>query len=309
MGELINTVDTTVTIGSVTLQNPVLAASGTFGFGREMADWLDLSRLGGICSKGLTRLPRAGNPPPRVAETSCGMLNSVGLQNPGLDHFIKEELPFMRRQGCAVIANVAGQTQDDYVTMCRRLDDEPLDAIELNLSCPNVHEGCMLIGSDAGQIERLLKKVRAVTSKPLWAKLTPNVTNVTTMAQAAAAGGADAVVLINTLLGLAIDRRSRRPVLRNNTGGLSGPAIKPVALRMVAEVSQAVDLPVIGVGGIMSGEDAIEFLIAGASAVEIGTASLIRPAACLEILDEMVQIARTEDMNTLSAYSGTLRYW
>lgn len=302
-------VKTAVSIGSLALKNPVLAASGTFGFGREMSSVMDLSRLGGICSKGLTLLPQVGNPPPRVAETPCGMLNSVGLQNPGLDVFISEELPFMRRLGCAIIANVAGQNLDDYIKMCRLLDETLIDAIELNLSCPNVKEGCMSIGSDAEQIYRLVCEVRRVTQKPIWAKLTPNVTNITEMARAAEDGGADAVVLINTLLGLAIDRKSRRPVLHNNTGGLSGPAIKPVALRMVAEVSRSLDLPVIGVGGIMNGSDALEFLIAGASAVEVGTASLIKPTACLDILDEMVQIAEEERVSSLSDYQGTLTYW
>lgn len=302
-------VKTAVSIGSLALKNPVLAASGTFGFGREMSSVMDLSRLGGICSKGLTLLPQVGNPPPRVAETPCGMLNSVGLQNPGLDVFISEELPFMRRLGCAIIANVAGQNLDDYIKMCRLLDETLIDAIELNLSCPNVKEGCMSIGSDAGQIYRLVCEVRRVTQKPIWAKLTPNVTNITEMARAAEDGGADAVVLINTLLGLAIDRKSRRPVLHNNTGGLSGPAIKPVALRMVAEVSRSLDLPVIGVGGIMNGSDALEFLIAGASAVEVGTATLIKPTACLDILDEMVQIAEEERVSSLSDYQGTLTYW
>lgn len=302
-------VKTAVSIGSLALKNPVLAASGTFGFGREMSSVMDLSRLGGICSKGLTLLPQVGNPPPRVAETPCGMLNSVGLQNPGLDVFISEELPFMRRLGCAIIANVAGQNLDDYIKMCRLLDETLIDAIELNLSCPNVKEGCMSIGSDAGQIYRLVCEVRRVTQKPIWAKLTPNVTNITEMARAAEDGGADAVVLINTLLGLAIDRKSRRPVLHNNTGGLSGPAIKPVALRMVAEVSRSLDLPVIGVGGIMNGSDALEFLIAGASAVEVGTATLIKPTACLDILDEMVQIAEEERVSSLSDYQDTLTYW
>lgn len=302
-------VTTAVQVGSLSLKNPVLAASGTFGFGREMAQYQDLSRLGGICSKGLTLRPRAGNPPPRVAETSCGMLNSVGLQNPGLDVFLRDELPFMRQQGCAVIVNVAGHSTDEYCEMCRRLDQTPVDAIELNLSCPNVREGCMLIGSDARQIESLIRQVKQETRKPVWAKLTPNVTSIGDMALAAQRGGADAIVLINTLLGLAIDYRTRRPILGNNTGGLSGPAIKPVALRMVAEVSQMVDLPLIGVGGIMNGQDAIEFLIAGASAIEIGTASLIRPTACTDILEEMTALAQADGVTDLAEYRGTLRLW
>lgn len=302
-------VKTALQIGSLSLKNPVLAASGTFGFGREMARFQDLSRLGGICSKGLTLHPRAGNPPPRVAETSCGMLNSVGLQNPGLDAFLRDELPFMRQLGCAVIVNVAGHSTDEYCEMCRRLDQTAIDAIELNLSCPNVREGCMLIGSDARQIESLIRQVKLETKKPVWAKLTPNVTSIADMALAAQRGGADAIVLINTLLGMAIDHRTRRPVLGNNTGGLSGPAIKPVALRMVAEVSRLVDLPLIGVGGIMNGQDALEFLVAGASAVEVGTASLIRPAACQDILAEMQALARVDGVDDLAEYRGTLQLW
>lgn len=300
---------TAVTVGALQLKNPILAASGTFGFGREMAAWQDLAELGGICSKGLTLLPRAGNPPPRVAETGGGMLNSVGLQNPGLTAFLHTELPYMNSLGCAVIANVAGHAPDEYITLCSRLNDSKVDAIELNLSCPNVREGCMLIGSDAGQIRRLIRQVRSVTDKPLWAKLTPNVTDITAMAQAACEGGADAVVLINTLMGMAIDYKTRKPVLHNNTGGLSGPAIKPVALRMVAEVSRSVDIPVIGVGGIMNGRDALEFMIAGASAVEIGTASLIRPTACKDILSEMISLAEADGVQTLADYTGTLTWW
>ena len=302
-------VKTALQIGSLSLKYPVLAASGTFGFGREMARFQDLSRLGGSCSKGLTLHPRAGNPPPRVAETSCGMLNSVGLQNPGLDAFLRDELPFMRQLGCAVIVNVAGHSTDEYCEMCRRLDQTAIDAIELNLSCPNVREGCMLIGSEARQIESLIRQVKLETKKPVWAKLTPNVTSIADMALAAQRGGADAIVLINTLLGMAIDHRTRRPVLGNNTGGLSGPAIKPVALRMVAEVSRLVDLPLIGVGGIMNGQDALEFLVAGASAVEVGTASLIRPAACQDILAEMQALARVDGVDDLAEYRGTLQLW
>ncbi len=302
-------VNTEVKVGQVVLKNPLLAASGTFGFGREMARWQDLGQLGGISSKGLTLLPRQGNPPVRVAETASGMLNSIGLQNPGLADFISLELPFMRQQDCAVIANVAGQSTDDYLAMCARLDQTDVTAIELNLSCPNVQEGCMLIGSDAEQIKSLVSQVRQVTKKPLWAKLTPNVTDITAMALAAEAGGADALVLINTLLGMAIDYKSRRPVLKNNTGGLSGPAIKPIALRMLAQVSQAVEIPLIGVGGISSGRDALEFMIAGASAVQVGTANLIDPAACSRILAEMIGLAQAEQVTALADYTKTLQLW
>lgn len=302
-------VDLSTRVGSLQLANPVLAASGTFGFGREMSQYQDLSRLGGICSKGLTLLPRAGNASPRVAETTGGMLNSVGLQNPGLQAFLSEELPFMRSLGCKVIANIAGHSNDEYLEMCRQLDASDVDAIELNLSCPNVKEGCMLIGSNARLIEQLVAAARLVTRKPLWAKLTPNVTSVSDMARAAEAGGADAVVLINTLLGMAIDRRSRRPVQRNNTGGLSGPAIKPVALRMVAETSRSVKIPIVGVGGIMNGNDALEFMIAGASAVQVGTANLIKPTACQDIINNMAELAMDDGVQSIRDYIATLELW
>lgn len=298
-----------VKIGSLTLKNPVLAASGTFGFGREMACLQDLSCLGGICSKGVTLKPRLGNLTPRVAETAGGMLNSVGLQNPGIDAFLRDELPMMRQLGCAVIVNAAGHDESDYLELCRRLDQTDIDAIELNLSCPNVSTGCMLIGSDRRQIESLIAKVRRLTSKPLWAKLTPNVTSIADMARAAEAGGADAVILINTLMGMAIDRRSRRPILRNNTGGLSGPAIKPIALRMVAETYGAIQIPIIGVGGIMNGADALEFMIAGACAVEIGTANLISPTACQDVLAEMISLAEADGAASLAEYTGSLQLW
>ncbi len=302
-------VDLSVHVGGLALANPVLAASGTFGFGREMARFQDLSRLGGICSKGLTLQPRLGNPPPRVAESNCGMLNSVGLQNPGLACFLAEELPFMQTLGCKVIVNIAGHANEEYLEMCRQLNESAVDVIELNLSCPNVKEGCMLIGGSPRLIEELVAAARQVTRKPLWAKLTPNVTSIGDTARAAEAGGADAVVLINTLLGMAIDRRSRRPILRNNTGGLSGPAIKPVALRMVAEASRAIQIPIVGVGGIQTGSDALEFLIAGASAVEVGTANLIRPTACQDILTEMGQLAEEDGVGALRDYIGSLQLW
>lgn len=302
-------VDLSTTVGSLTLANPVLAASGTFGFGREMSQFQDLSRLGGICSKGLTLLPRVGNPPPRVAETASGMLNSVGLQNPGMTVFLAEELPFMRQLGCRVIANIAGHSTDEYLEMCRLLEQSDVDAIELNLSCPNVKEGCMLIGSDARQIELLVSQARQLTRKPLWAKLTPNVTSIGDMALAAEAGGADAVVLINTLLGMAVDRRTRRPVQRNNTGGLSGPAIKPVALRMVAEARRCVKIPIVGVGGIMCAEDALEFMIAGASAIQVGTANLVNPTACQDIINDMSILAESDGVGAVREYIGTLELW
>lgn len=302
-------VNLSVQIGSLTLKNPVIAASGTFGFGREMQQWNDLSQLGAISSKGLTLNPRLGNDPPRVAETTGGLLNSVGLQNPGLEAFIVTELPFMKTLGTTIIANIAGHSLAENVAMAEQLDATAVDGIELNLSCPNVSMGCMAFGSSAPMIEEVVWAVRAKTRKPLWVKLTPNVTSIADMALAAEAAGADAVSLINTLLGLAIDRKTRRPVLRNNTGGLSGPAVKPVALRMVWDVYRAVRIPIIGMGGIMNGEDAIEFMLAGAAAVQVGTANLIRPTACQDVINEMEIIAGTENMLQVSQYTGLLQPW
>ncbi|MGI6297986.1 MAG: dihydroorotate dehydrogenase [Saccharofermentanales bacterium] len=305
----VNTVDPTVTIGGLKLKNPVITASGTFGFGRELAEWFDLAELGAMVSKGVTRLPRLGNSPPRVAETAAGMLNSVGLQNPGLERFIAEELPFMLAAGTTVVVNVAGDLLEDYIHCCQTLDSHPVDAIELNLSCPNVAKGCMTFGADAESVRAVVAACRAVTDKPLWVKLTPNVTSVSEIAMAAEAGGADAVSLINTLMGMVIDRRSRRPLLHNNTGGLSGPAIKPVALRMVAEVARAVKIPVIGMGGITTGADAIDFMIAGAAAVQVGTATLVKPTAALAIKAEMLKIAAEDGVSRLADYTGTLELW
>lgn len=302
-------VKTAVQVGALTLKNPVIAASGTFGFGREMQQWNDLSQLGGISSKGLTLNPRLGNDPTRVAETPSGLLNSVGLQNPGLQAFLDHELPFMKTLGTAIIANIAGHSLDENVAMAERLDDTSVDGIELNLSCPNVNQGCMAFGSSAHLIEEVVRAVRQKTKKPLWVKLTPNVTSISDMALAAEAAGADAVSLINTLLGLAIDRKTRRPVLRNNTGGLSGPAVKPVALRMVWETSKAVKIPVVGMGGITSGEDAIEFMLAGATAIQVGTANLISPTACQDIVNSMVDLAKQEQVENLGDYIGQLIPW
>ena len=302
-------VNSAVQIGSLTLKNPVIAASGTYGFGHEMQQWLDLSGLGAISSKGLTLNPRLGNDTPRVAETASGLLNSVGLQNPGLAAFITTELPFMLGLGTVVIANIAGHSLEENVAMAEQLEQTAVDGIELNLSCPNVNKGCMAFGSSSVLIEEVVRAVRSVTRKPLWVKLTPNVTSIADMAMAAEAAGADAVSLINTLLGMAIDRKTRRPVLRNNTGGLSGPAVKPVALRMVWDVYRAVKIPIIGMGGIMNGEDALEFMIAGATAVQVGTANLIRPTACQDIVSEMLSLAEAEKVQSISEYTGQLQPW
>lgn len=280
-----NNINLEVNIAGLKLKNPVIAASGCFSFGREYSRFFDLNRLGGIAVKALTRQPKKGNPPPRIAETPSGILNSVGLQNPGVQVFIEKEIPFLRNYDTAIIANVAGDTVEDYEYMAETLSNADVDAIELNLSCPNVKEGCMAFGSSAEGVFKVVSTVRKKASKPLIVKLTPNVTDITEIAKAAEAGGADSVSLINTLLGMAIDAKTRRPILGNVTGGLSGPAIKPIALRMVYQVSKAVKIPVIGMGGISNGTDAVEFLLAGASAVMLGTAGFVNPMAWIETID------------------------
>ncbi len=302
-------VTTDVIVGRVRLKNPVLAASGTFGFGAELAPYYDLSKLGGICTKGLTRHPRVGNPPPRIAETPSGMLNAVGLQNPGVDFFVKDILPTMLTYNTAIIANVAGNSREDYVDMVRILSATEVTVIELNLSCPNVRAGCMSIGTEPEQIIDVVASCRAVTDKPLWVKLTPNVTSIATVARAAEDAGADALVLINTLLGMAVDLTTERPVLRNNTGGLSGPAIKPVALRMVHEAYTHTNLPIVGLGGIASAEDALAFMLCGASAVQVGTASMIDPDLIFRLPRDMAAIAGAAGHGTLARYTGQLRPW
>ena len=299
-----------VKVGSVELKSPIILASGTCNFGHELSEYYDLSILGGLSSKGLTIKPRVGNEGVRVAETAAGMLNSVGLQNPGVEYFIEHDLDYMDSLGCGRIINVAGHSFDDYMAMIEKLDPhkDKIDALEINLSCPNVKAGCMSIGSDPEQIKLIVSELRKRTDLPLWIKLTPNVTDIKTIALAAQEGGADAVVLINTLLGMAVDIKTRRPILRNNTGGYSGPAIKPVAIRMVSECYQVLNIPIIGCGGIMNYEDVLEFLIAGASAVEIGTASLVHPTCPVDITADLKKWCETTG-ETLSSLTGTLQLW
>ena len=301
--------DMRVTIAGVEFKTPVIAASGTFGFGREYENIIDLDKIGGISLKGITPQKRTGNPPPRIAETDAGMLNSVGLQNPGIEAFIKDILPEIRKYKTVLIANISGNTAEEYADMCERLDDTDIDMIEVNLSCPNIHAGRLLFGTSREGVEQAVGAARRATTKPLIVKLTPNVTDITEPAKAAEASGADAISLINTIMGMAIDLETRRPILRNNTGGLSGPAVKPVALRMVSECARSVKIPIIGMGGINSGRDALEFMVAGASAVMVGTATIIEPDACLRIAREMEGyleekgIAAVRDVvNTLQLY-------
>lgn len=300
-----------VKVGNVSLKNPIILASGTCGFGRELAEYMDLSKLGALSSKGLTLLPRDGNQGVRVAETPSGMLNCVGLQNPGVDAFLSTELDYMVESGAGVVVNVAGHSNEDYISMVEKLDPykDRIDALELNFSCPNVKEGCMVIGSSPKAIEALVSDLRKRTDLPLWVKLTPNVTSIAETAKGAEAGGADAIVAINTMLGMAIDIRTRRPLLHNNTGGLSGPCVKPVALRMVHDIYDAVKIPVVGCGGISTYEDVLEFMIAGASAVEIGTITLVHPSRPTEIVDELEKYCQQNQIEELSSLTGTLELW
>ena len=290
----------------VRLKNPLIAASGTFGFGREYEKLYDIGLWGGISVKGLTNEPRAGNPPHRIAETASGMLNSVGLQNPGVDAFLRDELPRLAKHGLAVIANVAGSTAESYREAVRKLSDSPVDIIELNISCPNVKQGGVQFGICPEDAAALTEAVRQVCRKPLMAKLSPNVSDIAAIARAVTEAGADAVSLINTITGMAIDAKTRKPVLANVTGGLSGPAIKPVALRMVWQAARAISAPVIGMGGIMTGIDAAEFLIAGAVSVMVGTANIADPFAGPRILRELEDFMDGQSIGDVNALVGSL---
>lgn len=300
-------IDLSVDIAGLKLKNPVIAASGTFGFGREFRDYTDLNMLGGISVKGLTLEPRQGNKPPRIAETPAGILNSVGLQNPGVKAFMEEEIPFLRKYDTLIIANIAGNTIEDYCKMAEMLSGADIDAVELNVSCPNVKKGCVSFGNTVAGITEITRQVRSFCKKPLIVKLTPNVTDITEIAMAAEAEGADAVSLINTITGMAIDIHRRKPILANNTGGLSGPAVKPVAVRMVYQVSCAVKIPVIGMGGISTGDDALEFMLAGASAVMVGTANFINPSACIDVVNGIENYLKMYNYDTVYEIIGKLQ--
>lgn len=269
--------DLSVTIAGVTLKNPVMTASGTFGSGMEYSEFVDLNRLGAVVTKGVSAVPWEGNPVPRVTEVYGGMLNAIGLQNPGVDVFIQRDLAFLKQFDTKVIVNVCGHTEDEYLAVVERLADQPVDMLEINVSCPNVRQGAMQFGQDPGILCDITQKIKKIAGQPVIMKLTPNVTDISEMARAAEAGGADAISLINTLMGMKIDIERQQFVLANRTGGLSGPAIKPVAVRMVWQAAQAVQIPVIGMGGIASAEDAIEFMLAGASAVAVGAMNFHEP--------------------------------
>ncbi|MFZ5797381.1 MAG: dihydroorotate dehydrogenase [Desulfobulbaceae bacterium] len=301
-------VDLRVTIGSLTLQNPVCTASGTFGYGREFAALVNLERLGAIIVKGISLVPRPGNPPPRIIETACGMLNAIGLENVGVERFITEKLPFLRDLATPVIVNILGDSVEDYARLAGRLSGvEGIAALEVNISCPNVKKGGVAFGTVPEMAAAVTGAVRRETGLPVIVKLSPNVTDITAIARAAADAGADALSLINTLLGMAIDVRTRKPRLANVVGGLSGPAIKPVALRMVWQVARAVSIPVIGIGGITTGEDALEFLIAGATAVQVGTANFFQPTATEEIIDGLAAFLRNQGLSSIRQVIGSLQ--
>jgi len=299
--------DLSCRVGTLVLKNPVMSASGTFGYGLEFAPFYDISRLGAVIVKGLSLLPTRGNPPQRIVETPAGMLNAIGLQNIGVERFLSDVAPRLEAAGAVFAANIYGRTVEEYEAVARRLSELPsLAAIELNASCPNVKEGGIAFGSTAGGLSGLTRRVRAATAKPLWVKLSPNVTDIGEMARAAEEAGADAVTLVNTLLGMAVDHRTRRPLLANVTGGLSGPAIKPVALRMVWEACKAVNIPVIGIGGIQTAAAALEFLLVGAAAVQVGTANFRNPNACVEIIEGIREFMVRERLSCLDGYRGSL---
>ena len=294
--------NTKINFAGIEMKNPVTVSSGTFGYGREYSQYIDLNKLGGIITKGTSLKPKSGNKSPRVCETASGMLNSIGLQNPGVEYFAQNDLPFLRKFDTAIIVNACGSTIDEYVELCKILNTLDIDGVELNLSCPNVKSGCMAFGSSYEGVKEVTQKVRKVLDKPLIVKLTPNVTDIASIAKAVEDAGADGVSLINTLLGMKIDIEKRRPILANNTGGLSGPAVKPVAVRMVYQVSQAVKIPILGMGGIINREDAIEFILAGAKAISIGTGNFISPDVSIKTIDEIENYMKkynVEDINDL----------
>ncbi len=296
-----------VTLGRLQFRNPILVASGTFGYAREMAGIVDFSKLGGIIPKTVTQHARAGNQPPRTVETPSGMLNSIGLDNDGIDHFINHHLPYLRTLSTSIIANIAGETEDQFVAMAEKIGQEGgLAGLEFNLSCPNIAGG-LDFATDPRLTVRIVERVRKVCPLPIIAKLTPNVTDIILIARAAAEGGADAVSLVNTFLGMAVDWRKQRPILGNITGGLSGPAIKPLALRMVWQVARQVEIPVIGIGGIGNVDDVIEFLVAGASAVQLGTANFYDPTASMRIVDQLPDELAKLGAKSISEIVGTLR--
>jgi len=300
-------IDLSVAIGSMRLQNPVLTASGTFGYAKEFAPYMDLNTLGGVVTKGISIEPRIGNPPPRIIETPCGMLNAIGLENVGVERFINEKMEFLRQLPGAVIVNILGDTIEEYAALAGQLDViDGIDALEVNISCPNVKAGGVAFGTEPRMAAAVTRAVKEAVQCPVVVKLSPNVTDIVEIALAVQEAGADGVSLINTLLGMAIDVQRRRPVLGNTMGGLSGPAIKPVALRMVYQVARAVDIPVIGIGGISSTQDVLEFIIAGASAVQIGTANFVTPGISQQIAEGLEAYIKDNDLQSIKDLIGSI---
>ena len=296
-----------VNIAGVELKNPVMTASGTFGSGEEYSELVDLNRLGAVVTKGVANIPWPGNPTPRIAETQAGMLNAIGLQNPGIDLFVRRDLPFLKKYDTKVIVNVCGKTTEDYCEVVERLAEENVDLLEINISCPNVKEGGIAFGQDPRAVEAITSELKRRAKQPIIMKLSPNVTDIAEMARAAEAGGASALSLINTLTGMKIDIHKRDFALANRTGGLSGPAIKPIAVRMVYQTAQAVKLPIIGMGGIATAEDAIEFLMAGASAIAVGTANFANPKATLEIMEGIERFMQEENIEDIREIIGCVK--
>ena len=296
-----------VDIAGVTMKNPVTTGSGTFGSGEEFSEFVDLSKLGAVTTKGVANVPWPGNPTPRVAEVYGGMLNAIGLQNPGIDVFVERDVPYLKKAGATIIVNVCGKSEKDYVEVVERLSDEPIDLLEINVSCPNVKEGGIAFGQDPKALYEITKAVKAKAKQPIIMKLSPNVTDITEMAKAAVDAGSDALSLINTLTGMKIDIERRDFVLANKTGGMSGPAIKPVAVRMVYQVANAVDVPIIGMGGIATAEDALEFIMAGATAVSVGTANFINPATTLEVVDGIKAYMERHQINDINELIGCVK--
>ena len=299
--------DTKINFAGIEMKNPVTVASGTFGYGREFQDFIDLNRLGAIITKGTSLKPRPGNKATRICETASGMLNSIGLQNPGVEYFAEVDLPFLRKFDTKIIVNACGSTIEEYVELCKILNTLDIDGVELNLSCPNVKAGCLAFGTTYEGVKNVTSQVRKVLDKSLIVKLTPNVTDITAPAKGAEDAGADAISAINTLLGMKIDINKRAPILANNTGGLSGPAIKPVAVRCVYQIAQSVNIPVMGLGGIMNGEDAIEFMIAGASTISIGAGNFVDPTVAVKTIDGIENYMKKNKIEDLKEIIGSIK--
>ena len=301
--------NTSVNIAGVEFKNPVMEASGTFGSGMEYSEFVDLSKLGAVVTKGVANVPWPGNPTPRIAEVYGGMLNAIGLQNPGIDVFCERDIPFLKKFDTKIIVNVCGKTTEDYIAVVERLGNEPIDMMEINISCPNVKEGGIAFGQDPKAVEAITREVKKYAKQPVIMKLSPNVTDITVMAKAAESGGADALSLINTLTGMKIDIHRQKFAIANKTGGMSGPAVKPIAVRMVYQVANAVSLPIIGMGGIQNGEDAVEFLMAGATAVSVGTANFMNPTATIDTVKGIEDYMRRYNFEDVNQLIGMSKNW